>query len=62
MCKKAILDDIPALLAIFKQYFDPLTERIPDNDEFIKLISSNGISIMCKNTEIIGMVIYQKIL
>lgn len=59
--EKASINDIPGISDIFRQYFDPLTERIPDNKELERLIGIEGIWIIRENDGIIGMVVYEKI-
>lgn len=58
--EKATFEDITEILDIFNCHFDPLTERIPDNEELKRLILINGISIIRENNQIVGMVIYEK--
>lgn len=58
--EKAREEDIPIIREIFHLYFDPLTERIPDEEELEKLIHNRGISIIRDKNGITGMVIYEK--
>lgn len=58
--EKATVKDIPVLKDILQNYFDPLTERLPDEEELEKLIHNRGISIIRDMNGIAGMVIYEK--
>lgn len=58
--EKAKTKDIPAIRALFNDYFNPLTERIPDDGELERLIDNDGISIIRCKGGISGMVIYEK--
>lgn len=58
--EKAIEKDIQPIQDIFRDHFNPLTERIPDEAELRRLIHDKGISIVRNDGEIIGMVIYEK--
>lgn len=57
---KASVNDIDVIMDIFKEHFNPLTERIPDNEELFRLIEMDGISIVRDSERIIGMMIYEK--
>ncbi len=58
--EQATYEDIPELLDIFSQYFDPYTERIPDVEELKRLIGMDGIRIIREKEDIIGMVVFEK--
>ena len=57
---KAVVSDIPEINYIFSKYFDPFTERIPDDDELNRLVRMDGISVIRDDGRIVGMVIYEK--
>lgn len=58
--EKASVKDINGIREIFTEHFNPLTERIPDNEELERLIKMNGISVVRNSERIIGMIIYEK--
>lgn len=60
LAEQATYEDIPKLLDIFSQYFDPYTERIPDTEELKRLIDRDGIFIIKEKEDVIGMVVFEK--
>lgn len=58
--EKAVVGDIPEIRDIFNDYFNPFTERIPDQKELERLVGMGGISIIRDCGRIAGMVIYEK--
>lgn len=57
--EKASIEDIHLLSEILATYFNPLTERIPDDKELEELIAKEGISIIRMKEGIGGMIIYE---
>lgn len=53
--------DISILKNIFAKNFNPLSERIPDEDELLTLINHHGIKLAVNNGKIVGFIIFEKV-
>lgn len=53
-------EDIETIERIFERHFDPFTERIPDREEWSRLIEAAGIRIIRSGKEIGGLTVFEK--
>ena len=58
--QKAEQRDVYDLQEIFSEFFNPLTERIPDEEELLSLISRKGVFWAVCNGKKAGFIIFEK--